>query len=187
MSSMSSSTGTVSATAQDAFINKNNFGTPGSNDSQHASSGSTPKLASNQFLTFLLNGQDFGVEILQVREIRNFTKLTPIPNMPAAIKGVLNLRGTVVPIVDLRIRLGMSAVEYDRFTVIIVVNVNERIMGVVVDAVSDVLNVDADALVAAPELGSTNEPSCVTGLAKSEDRLVTLLSFERLLEVDAPT
>ncbi len=62
-------------------------------------------LASNQFLTFLLGGQDFGVEILQVREIRNFTKLTPIPNMPASIKGVLNLRGTVVPIVDLRIRL----------------------------------------------------------------------------------
>ncbi len=106
------------------------------------------RLASNQFLTFLLGGQDFGVEILQVREIRNFTKLTPIPNMPASIKGVLNLRGTVVPIVDLRIRLGMPAVEYDRFTVIIVVNVNERVMGVVVDAVSDVLNVDGDALVA---------------------------------------
>lgn len=139
----------------------------------------------NQFLTFLLGGQDFGVEILQVREIRNFTKLTPIPNMPASIKGVLNLRGTVVPIVDLRIRLGMAPVEYDRFTVIIVVNVNQRVMGVVVDAVSDVLNVDADALVATPEMGASADTSFVTGLAKSEDRLVTLLNFERLLDVDA--
>lgn len=143
------------------------------------------RLASNQFLTFLLGGQDFGVEILQVREIRNFTKLTPIPNMPASIKGVLNLRGTVVPIVDLRIRLGMPAVEYDRFTVIIVVNVNERIMGVVVDAVSDVLNVDGDALVAPPSMGNT-DTSFVTGLAKSEDRLVTLLNFQHLLDVDSP-
>ncbi len=139
--------------------------------------------SSNQFLTFLLGGQDFGVEILQVREIRNFTKLTPIPNMPASIKGVLNLRGTVVPIVDLRIRLGMPAVEYDRFTVIIVVNVNQRVMGVVVDAVSDVLNVDADALVATPEMGASADTSFVTGLAKSDDRLVTLLNFERLLDV----
>ena len=144
------------------------------------------RLASNQFLTFLLGGQDFGVEILQVREIRNFTKLTPIPNMPASIKGVLNLRGTVVPIVDLRIRLGMPAVEYDRFTVIIVVNVNERVMGVVVDAVSDVLNVDGDALVAPPEMGNSTDTSFVTGLAKSEDRLVTLLNFQRLLDVDSP-
>lgn len=144
------------------------------------------RLASNQFLTFLLCGQDFGVEILQVREIRNFTKLTPIPNMPASIKGVLNLRGTVVPIVDLRIRLGMPAAQYDRFTVIIVVNVNERVMGVVVDAVSDVLNVDSEALVAPPEMGNSADTSFVTGLAKSEDRLVTLLNFERLLDVDSP-
>ncbi len=144
------------------------------------------RLASNQFLTFLLAGQDFGIEILQVREIRNFTKLTPIPNMPASIKGVLNLRGTVVPIVDLRIRLGMPAAPYDRFTVIIVVNVNERVMGVIVDAVSDVLNVDSDALVAPPEMGNSADTSFVNGLAKSEDRLVTLLNFERLLNVDSP-
>ena len=155
-------------------------------DSSAAANDQLLKLAGNQFLTFLLGGQDFGVEILQVREIRNFTKLTPIPNMPASIKGVLNLRGTVVPIVDLRIRLGMPAVEYDRFTVIIVVNVNERVMGVVVDAVSDVLNVDGDALVAPPEMGSNADTSFVTGLAKSEDRLVTLLSFQRLLDVDSP-
>lgn len=155
-------------------------------DQAQASGDQLLRLASNQFLTFLLGGQDFGVEILQVREIRNFTKLTPIPNMPASIKGVLNLRGTVVPIVDLRIRLGMPAVEYDRFTVIIVVNVNERVMGVVVDAVSDVLNVDSDALVAPPEMGSNTDTSFVTGLAKSEDRLVTLLNFQRLLDVDSP-
>ncbi len=80
----------------------------------------------------------------------------------------------------------MPAVEYDRFTVIIVVNVNERVMGVVVDAVSDVLNVDGDALVAPPEMGNNADTSFVTGLAKSDDRLVTLLNFQRLLDVDSP-
>ncbi len=142
-------------------------------------------ISTNQFLTFTLNDQDFGLPILQVREIRNFTKLTPIPNMPACIKGVLNLRGTVVPIVDLRSRFGIPSIAYDRFTVIIVVNVNERIMGVVVDAVSDVLNVDDSSIVPPPEMGSSTDTSFVTGLAKSDDRLVTLLNTERLLDLDA--
>ena len=134
----------------------------------------------NQFLTFALNEQEFGIEILRVQEIKNFTRVTPIPNVPPCVKGVMNLRGTVVPIVDLRTTFNMPDKEYSQFTVIIVVNVGEKILGLIVDAVSDVLNVDADAIEAAPELG-TIDTSFIQGLAKSDERLVTLLNIEELL------
>jgi purine-binding chemotaxis protein CheW len=134
----------------------------------------------HQFLTFALGDQEFGIEILRVQEIKNFTRITPIPNMPACIKGVMNLRGTVVPIVDLRIKFAMEATGYDQFTVIIVVNVGTRIMGLIVDAVSDVLNVDPIEIESAPDLGSI-DTSFISGLAKSTDRLVTLLNIEQLL------
>jgi purine-binding chemotaxis protein CheW len=133
-----------------------------------------------QFLTFTLCDQDFGIEILRVQEIKNFTRVTPIPNTPPCIKGVMNLRGTVIPIVDLRMKLNMVAAEYSRFTVIIVVNVGAKIMGLVVDAVSDVLNVGADSIDEAPELGSI-DTSFIKGLAKANDRLVTLLDIDQLL------
>nr|MCU0720850.1 chemotaxis protein CheW [Pirellula sp.] len=100
--------------------------------------------------------------------------------MPACIKGVMNLRGTIVPIVDLRNRFDMAVTQYNQFTVIIVVNVGTRIMGLVVDAVSDVLNVESNAIEATPDLGSINI-SFISGLAKSGDRLVTLLDIEQLL------
>ncbi len=134
----------------------------------------------SQFLTFTLDDQDFGIEILRVQEIKNFTKVTPIPNTPDCIKGVMNLRGTVVPIVDLRKKFNMSSTEYSQFTVIIVVNVGDKIMGLIVDAVSDVLNVEGDAIEGAPDLG-TIDTSFIKGLAKSGERLVTLLDIERLL------
>ena len=133
-----------------------------------------------QFLTFALGDQQFGIEILRVQEIKNFTRVTPIPNMPTCIKGVMNLRGTVVPIVDLRIKFGMEIADYNQFTVIIVVNVGTRIMGLVVDAVSDVLNVEPGDIEEAPDLGAI-EVSFISGLAKSGDRLVTLLNIEELL------
>lgn len=134
----------------------------------------------HQFLTFALGDQEFGIEILRVQEIKNFTRITPIPNMPPCIKGVMNLRGTVVPIVDLRIKFAMETSDYDQFTVIIVVNVGTRIMGLIVDAVSDVLNVDPIEIESAPDLGSI-DTSFISGLAKSADRLVTLLNIEQLL------
>lgn len=133
-----------------------------------------------QFLTFTLDDQEFGLEILRVQEIKNFTRVTPIPNMPACIKGVMNLRGTIVPIVDLRIRFDMTTTQYNQFTVIIVVNVGSRIMGLVVDAVSDVLNVESNAIEPTPDLGAI-DTSFISGLAKSGDRLVTLLDIEKLL------
>lgn len=134
----------------------------------------------SQFLTFALNDQEFGIEILRVQEIKNFSRVTPIPNMPECIKGVINLRGTVVPIVDLRKKFNMPTEEYNQFTVIIVVNVGTKIMGLVVDAVSDVLNVGEESIEKTPDLGAI-DTSFITGLAKSGDRLVALLNIEYLL------
>src|SRR5262245_63684784 len=95
----------------------------------------------NQFLTFRLQEEEYGIEILRVQEIKGFSRITPIPNTPSYIKGAMNLRGTVVPIVDLRCKFGMPEAEYNQFTVIIVVTVGKKIVGLVVDAVSDVLNI----------------------------------------------
>lgn len=135
----------------------------------------------NQYLTFTLADEEFGIDILQVQEIKGLTHLTQIPNMPEYIKGVMNLRGTVVPVVDLRAKFNLPISDYNQFTVIIVVNLGNRIMGLVVDAVSDVLNVAADAIEPAPELGVGIDTTFLSGLAKSNDRLVTLLNIENLL------
>lgn len=138
----------------------------------------------NQFLTFTLNDQEFGIEILRVQEIKNFSQLTPIPNMPECIKGVMNLRGTVVPIIDLRTKFHMDAIDYNQFTVIIVVNVATRVMGLVVDAVSDVLNLDEESVKDTPEFGSGVDTQFIRGLARSGERLVTLLNIEYLLRME---
>ncbi len=134
----------------------------------------------SQFLTFAVNNQDFGIEILRVQEIKNFSRVTPIPNMPECIKGVMNLRGTVVPIVDLRKKFNMPSADYDQFTVIIVVNVSGRIMGLVVDAVSDVLDISPASIEGPPNLGEV-DTSFILGLAKSDEQIVTLLNIEQLL------
>lgn len=138
----------------------------------------------NQFLTFALNDQEFGIEILRVQEIKNFSQVTPIPNMPDCIKGVMNLRGTVVPIIDLRRKFRMPSVDYSKFTVIIVVNVGTKVMGLVVDAVSDVLNVDHESMKDTPEFGAGVDTLFIKGLAKSGERLVTLLNIEYLLRIE---
>lgn len=139
----------------------------------------TTQLAS-QYLTFAVNDQDFGIEILRVQEIKNFSRVTPIPNMPACVKGVMNLRGTVVPIVDLRSKFNMPFAEYDQFTVIIVVNVGGRVLGLIVDAVSDVLDIGPDAIENPPNFGGT-DASFILGLAKTGEQIVTLLDIEQLL------
>jgi purine-binding chemotaxis protein CheW len=136
-----------------------------------------------QYLTFSLGDQEYGIEILRVQEIKGFTAPTAIPNMPSHIKGVMNLRGTVVPVLDLRIRLGMPEAEYDRFTVVVVVNVGAHVVGLIVDAVSDVLNVDPESMVPAPAMGAGVDTSFLTGLAKSSDRLIALLALERVVDI----
>lgn len=143
--------------------------------------------AVGQFLTFQLDDEEYGVEILRVQEIKGYTRVTPIPNAPPEVKGVMNLRGTVVPIVDLRTRFGLTPAEYTRFTVIVVVTVGTKVVGLVVDAVSDVMNVTTDSLVPTPDLGVGVDTSFLTGMARTGERLVTLLNIDRLVGRDELT
>jgi len=135
----------------------------------------------NQFLTFQLGDELYGVDILRVQEIKGYTTVTKIPNTPDYIKGVLNLRGTIVPIVELRTTFGMPTIDYTMFTVIVVVVVRDRIMGLVVDSVSDVLNISKKDIQAPPEFGTKVDVSVLSGIGKSGDKLVALLDIDRLL------
>ncbi len=142
---------------------------------------STPVAATGQFLTFRLGDEEYGLEILRVQEIKGYSKITPLPNTPREVKGVMNLRGAVVPIIDLRTRFGLREAEYTVFTVIVVVTVGTKIVGLVVDAVSDVLNVEAKEVVPTPDLGSGVDTSFLTGIARTGERLVSLLNIDRLV------
>lgn len=140
----------------------------------------------SQYLSFALGEQEYGVEILKVQEIKGYSGITPIPNTPPHVRGVMNLRGTVIPVVDLRARFGMEEREYTKFTVIIVVTVGTKIKGLVVDAVSDVLDVARNDIKPAPELGGRTDARFITGLATIGERLVVLLDIDTLLsEQDA--
>jgi purine-binding chemotaxis protein CheW len=144
-------------------------------------SGAATATDQEQYLTFRLGGEEFGFDILRVQEIRGWTPVTPIPNAPAWLKGVMNLRGTVVPVVDLRLRFGMAKAEYTRFTVVVVVTIGDRVAGLVVDAVSDVLDVSRSDIVPPPDMGRQVDMALLTGLAKSNDRIISLLAIEPLL------
>jgi purine-binding chemotaxis protein CheW len=138
----------------------------------------------SQFLTFLLGAEQYGVEILKVQEIRGYSTVTPIPNTPTHIKGVINLRGTVVPVVDLRAKFLMDATEYNKFTVIIVVTVGEKVIGLVVDAVSDVLDIPAGEMRVAPDFGVRVDTKFISGMATISERMTVLLDIDRLLSDD---
>lgn len=134
----------------------------------------------NQVLTFRLETEEYGIDILRVQEIRNYSNITPIPNTPDYIKGAMNLRGTVVPVIDLRNKFSLPETDYDQFTVIIVINVGDRIVGVVVDAVSDVVSVRDEDFAPPPQFGSGVDTSFINGIVKNQDRLITLLNVESL-------
>lgn len=134
-----------------------------------------------QYLTFALGGEEYGVEILKVQEIRGYAPITPIPNTPPHIKGVMNLRGAIIPVVDLRRALAMPAAEHGPFTVIIVVTVGTRVMGLIVDAVSDVLDVARADIHSTPDFGSRIDARFIHGMARAGDKLVVLLDIERVL------
>jgi purine-binding chemotaxis protein CheW len=135
----------------------------------------------DQFLTFTLDNEEYGIEILRVQEIKGLSKIRPIPNAPGYVKGVINLRGAVVPIVDLRSRFGMSQADYNQFTVIIVVSVGVKVVGLVVDAVSDVLNIGKNQVEETPEMGGEIDTSFFRGMGKIGEKLVLLLNIDRLL------
>jgi len=146
---------------------------------------SEPASGAEQFLTFVLGGEEYGVTILQVQGIQGWDRVTPIPNTPDYILGVINLRGAIVPIVDLRRRFGMPAAEFGPTTVVIVVRVaragKERTLGLVVDAVSEVCNVSAESRKPAPDFGAGIKTDFVKGLATVENRMVILLDIDRLV------
>ncbi len=146
-----------------------------------AASGAESSGQSRQYLSFALGEEEYGLEILKVQEIRGWSGITPIPGTAGYMKGVMNLRGTVIPVVDLRTKFGMEAKEYSKFTVIIVVTVGIRIVGLVVDAVSDVLDIAAAEIRPAPEMGST-DTSFISGMGMAGEKLVVLLDIEKLLK-----
>jgi purine-binding chemotaxis protein CheW len=135
----------------------------------------------NEYLTFKLGSEEYGIDILKVQEIRGYDQVTPIANSPQFLKGVINLRGTIAPIVDMRIKFGVSKAEYDQFTVVIILNIAHRIVGIVVDSVSDVTPLSADQVRPTPELGGVVDTSYINGLAALGERMLILLDIEKLM------
>ncbi len=139
-----------------------------------------------KYLTFLLANEEYAVDILRVQEIKGWSKVTAIPNTPAYVCGVVNLRGTIVPVIDLRLRFELELQEYGAMTVMVVIkvispNTKERVMGIIVDAVSDVYDVAENDIKPAPEFGSVISTEFVRGLATVEEKMVIVLDIDQLL------
>lgn len=141
--------------------------------------------AGDEYLSFRLGDEDYGVDILRVQEIRGWEAVTRIPNSPDYVKGVLNLRGSIVPIFDMRQRLGMEPRQYSKNTVVIVLRIQgdqgERNMGVVVDEVSDVVTTHKESIRSTPEFGGSNATEFISGLTDADDRMIILLDVDKLL------
>lgn len=140
--------------------------------------------AAAEFLTFTLGAEEYGIEILKVREIRRYDAVTRIANSPAFIKGVINLRGTIVPVVDLRIKFDLAEVSYNDFTVMIVLSLANRIVGIVVDSVSDVVALEEEQIKPPPEFGSSFDARYLLGLGAMEQRMLILLDIEQIMTSD---
>lgn len=134
-----------------------------------------------EFLTFTLGAEEYAIDILRVQEIRGYDQVTAIANSPAFIKGVINLRGAIVPIVDLRIKFNLPSVTYDPFTVVIILNVLERIVGAVVDSVSDVIALTGQEIKPPPEFGGSFDTEYLLGLATVSERILILVDIEKLM------
>lgn len=137
--------------------------------------------AENEYLTFTLGQEEYGIDILKVQEIRGYEPPTKIANAPAFIKGVANLRGTIVPIIDMRIKFNLASAEYNQFTVVIILNVAGRVVGMVVDSVSDVAQLAAEQIRTAPEFSSTFDTAYITGLGTIDQRMLILVDIEKLM------
>jgi len=134
-----------------------------------------------QFLSFQLGAEEYGIDILRVQEIRAYEKATRIPNTPEYIKGVINLRGVIVPVVDLRMKFGLQKAEYNEVTVVVVLNLASRTIGIVVDSVSDVLALSPDDIRPAPEFTASVDNAFVRGLATLDQRMLIIADIERLM------
>ena len=137
--------------------------------------------SAGEYLTFRLGEEEYGIDILRVQEIRSYEQPTRIANAPHFIKGVVNLRGVIVPIIDLRLKLGCDTAEYNAFTVVIVLNVKGRVVGAVVDSVSDVMELTREHIKAAPEMHSNVDGNFITGIGSVGDRMLILMDIEGLM------
>lgn len=138
----------------------------------------------NQFVTFLISGESYGVEVLCVSEILGMTDITPVPNTFNFMKGVINLRGEVVPVVDMRLKFGMEEKEYDSFTVIIIVEVRKRLIGMIVDAVSDVANIPVSSIQNTPHFTTRIETDFIRGIGQLGEQLIIILDVDKILTTE---
>jgi len=136
---------------------------------------------SRELLTFTLGQEEYGIDILKVQEIRGYEAVTTIANAPEFIKGVINLRGIIVPIVDMRIKFKLDRVSYDETTVVIILNIAQRVVGMVVDGVSDVTTLKAEDIKPAPEFGASLDTQYLQGLGTADERMIILVDIEKLM------
>jgi len=142
---------------------------------------SAGEVSGNEFLAFTLGKEEYGIDILKVQEIRGYEPVTRIANAPDFIKGVVNLRGIIVPIVDMRIKFNLGEPTYDQFTVVIILNIAGRVMGMVVDSVSDVTTLSPEQIKAAPEMGTTFDTDYLIGLGTLDERMLILVDIDKLM------
>jgi len=139
---------------------------------------------SREYLTFRLGKEEYGLNILNVQEIRGYDAVTKIANSPPFIKGVINMRGIIVPIIDMRIRFNLGEATYDEFTVVIILNIGKRVIGMVVDAVSDVTSLQNDQVRPAPEFGTVLDTAYIDGLATVDERMIIVIDIEKLMTAE---
>ncbi len=137
-----------------------------------------------QYVTFEIGEEIYGVHVLNVRDIIGMTHITHVPNTPSFMKGVINLRGSVVPVIDLRLKFNMEEKEYDNFTVIMIVEVKERKVGMIVDAVSDVMAIPVSSIQDTPHFSAKIETNFIEGIGQKDDQLIIMLNVEKILSVD---
>ena len=134
-----------------------------------------------EFLAFTLGQEEYGIDIQKVQELRGYDAVTRIANAPEHIKGVVNLRGIIVPIIDMRIKFNLGTPTYDQFTVVIILNMASRVMGMVVDSVSDVITLSPEQVKPAPEMGSVLDTDYLIGLGTLDERMLILIDIDRLM------
>lgn len=149
---------------------------------KHIAEAAAGSAETRQYLTFLLADVTYALPVEAVKEIRAFTSVTPVPGAPAHVRGVMNLRGQVIPVMDLRARFGLPEREYDRFTVVILIHTGARVVGMVVDAVSDVIDIEPTSTADVPDLGDAVDKACLDGVLTIEDQVVLTLRIETIID-----
>lgn len=138
-------------------------------------------IAGREFLAFTLGTEEYGIDILKVQEIRGYEAVTRIANAPEFIKGVINLRGIIIPVVDMRIKFNLGEPVYDQFTVVIILNINGRIVGIVVDSVSDVTTLAPEQVKPSPDMGNAFSSEYMIGLGTIDERMLILVDIDKLM------